>query len=294
MPRWLAVVNHMAGRRPIDPAVIADVLRTAGVDADVEAPGSAKATETMLREEAQQGRTHFALVGGDGTVNLAANALIPLALNPKPVIGVLPTGTGCDLLRTFALPQDLAGAALHLATDATYDIDVVALEGPWGDRYFVNVAQAGVGAAAAVTAPRLNRRLGSVRYPIAFGVRLPLFPRANVRVTTERRTVESTALAVIVANAQFFAGGWNVAPKATLIDGVVDIQIIDVAKTRAPALVPKVIRGTHLADRGVRRWSAAEFSIETEPTWPVEADGDPLGNTPMRGRVIPAALRLKI
>ncbi|MGH8945190.1 MAG: diacylglycerol/lipid kinase family protein [Acidimicrobiia bacterium] len=294
MPRWLALVNHMAGRKAVDPDVVANALRTAGVDADVEAPRSAQAAMTTLREEAQQGRTHFALVGGDGTVNLAANALLPLTLNPKPVIGVLPTGTGCDLLRTFALPQDLAGAARHLATDATYDIDVVAVEGAWGHRYFVNVAQTGVGAAAAVTATRLSRRLGPVRYPIAFGLRLPLFPRGTVRVSTERRTVESTALAVIVANAQFFAGGWNVAPRATLVDGVVDIQVIDVAKTRAPALVPKVIRGTHLADRAVRRWSAAEFSIETEPAWPVEADGDPLGNTPIRGRVVPAALRLKI
>ena len=44
-----------------------------------------------------------------------------------------------------------------------------------------------------------------------------------MRVETERRTYESTALAVILANAQFFAGGWNVAPKATLVDGVLDI-----------------------------------------------------------------------
>jgi diacylglycerol kinase (ATP) len=274
--------------------MVAAALDAAGVDADVEVTATPLAAAALLRKEAERGRRHFALAGGDGTVNLAANTLVPLGLEPKPVIGVLPTGTGCDLLRTFALPQDLIGAARHLATEATYDIDVVSLEGTWGNRYFVNVAQTGVGAAAAVTATRLSRRLGSIRYPIAFALRLPSFPRASVRVTTERRSVESGALAVIVANAQFFAGGWNVAPKATLIDGVVDIQVIDTPKRRAPALVPKVIRGTHLADRAVRRWSAAEFSIETEPVWPVEVDGDAIGNTPVRGRVVPAALRLKI
>ena len=97
-----------------------------------------------------------------------------------------------------------------------------------------------------------------------------------------------------MANAQFFAGGWNVAPKATLVDGVLDIQIIDAAKRRAPALVPKVIRGTHLRDPAVRRFSAAEFTIETSPVWPVEADGDLVGNTTVQGRVMPGALRLKI
>jgi diacylglycerol kinase family enzyme len=44
----------------------------------------------------------------------------------------------------------------------------------------------------------------------------------------------------------------------------------------------------------VRRFSAATFSIETDVIWPLEADGDFVGNTPVRGRVVPAALRLKI
>jgi diacylglycerol kinase (ATP) len=151
-----------------------------------------------------------------------------------------------------------------------------------------------VGAAAAQTAPRLGRRLGAARYPLAFAARLPGFPRANVSIETERRTYESGALAVILANAQFFAGGWNVAPKATLVDGVLDLQIIDARKRQAPALVPKVIKGTHLRDRTVRRLSTSHFKIETDVVWPVEADGDYLGNTPVSGRVVPAALRLKI
>ena len=84
------------------------------------------------------------------------------------------------------------------------------------------------------------------------------------------------------------------APRATLVDGVLDIQVIDASKARAPALVPKIIRGTHLADRAVRRFSAAEFAIETNPVWPLEVDGDLVGNTPVNGRVIPAAIGLKI
>ena len=99
---------------------------------------------------------------------------------------------------------------------------------------------------------------------------------------------------MILANAQFFAGGWNVAPKAMLVDGALDVQIINCRKTSAPALVPKVIKGTHLGDPAVRRLSAAEFSIETDPPWPVECDGDLVGNTAVKGRVIPAAISLKI
>lgn len=294
MSRWFVVVNQAAGRKATDATVVRESLKAAGVDATIEVPESAESTRSAIQEAARQGQTHFALSGGDGTVNLVVNALLGIEMGERPVIGILPGGTGCDLLRTFALPQDIAGAARHLAGDETYDIDVVTLEGDWGTRYFTNVAQVGVGAAAAETAPKLSRRLGAARYPAAFAARLPRFPKANVKITTEKRTYESEALAVIMANAQFFAGGWNVAPRATLTDGVLDIQVINARKTQAPALVPKVIKGTHLADRSVRRFTAAEFEIETDPSWPLEADGDLVGNTSVRGRVVPAAIRLKI
>jgi len=149
MPRWLVAVNGSAGRITTDPSLIAEVVRTVGLDAEIVAPVSPAEMTAEIIAGAERGFEHFALAGGDGTVNLAVNALLPLDLGQSPVIGVLPVGTGCDLLRTFGLPQDLLGAAQHLMTDNVYPIDAVALEGDWGLRYFVNVAQAGVGAAAA-------------------------------------------------------------------------------------------------------------------------------------------------
>lgn len=293
-PNWLVVLNRAAGRTPAALEDVRAALDAAGVEAQIVVPATRSETTEVIVDAAESGQSHFAIAGGDGTVNLVANALLTLEHAEPPVVGVLPVGTGCDILRTFALPHDLGEAARHLATEDVYPIDVATLEGEWGTRYFVNVAQVGVGAAAAETAPRFSRRVGAARYPAAFLMRLPGFPAARVIVETERRTYESKALAVILANAQFFAGGWNVAPKATLVDGVLDVQIIDIAKSRAPAFVPKVIRGTHLADRAVRRFSAATFRIETDVVWPLEADGDYIGNTPVAGRVLPAALRLKI
>ncbi len=294
MRRWLVLVNRRAGRFPVSPAIVTHALDSAGIDYDVEAPESISEMKALVAAERSAGRSHFATVGGDGTVNLVVNELMEMDWAEPPTVGVLPSGTGCDLLRTFGIPQDIGGAARHLSGEQIYAIDVPYLEGAWGRRHFVNVAQAGVGAAAAETAPRLSRRLGSARYPIAFAGRLPRFPVGHISLTTEKRTLETDALAVILANAQFFAGGWNVAPKATLIDGRLDVQIINTPKTRAPALVPKVVKGTHLGDKAVRRLSAAEFDLRVEPAWPVEADGDFLGNTDIRGRVVPAAINLKI
>jgi YegS/Rv2252/BmrU family lipid kinase len=294
MNGWWLGVNLMAGRRSADIERVKMALHAAGVTADLIVPGSVEEWRGELREAVSAGRTRFAVVGGDGTVNLTVNTLLETDWPEPPILGVLPAGTGCDLLRTFAIPQTLEGAATHLATETTYEIDVATLEGGWGVRHFVNVAQLGVGAAAAATAPRIPRGLGTIRYPLAFGVRLPRFPRAWVTVKTERRTYEADALAVILANAQFFAGGWNVAPRAAMMDGLLDLQIISTRKKHAPRFVPKLIKGTHLADPDVRRASIREYLIETDVPWPVEADGDLVGMTPVRGRVIPGAVRLKI
>ena len=294
MKRWLVAVNGAAGRRSVRLSTLRDVLGTTGIEYEMVAPTTRLEMTEAIVDASRKGCSHFVMVGGDGTVNLAVNALMPLDLGDKPTIGILPAGTGCDLLRTFGISQDLGEAAKHLGTDSRYRIDVAYVDGSWGRRFFVNVAQAGVGAAAAASARRLGRSLGPTRYPLAFLARLPRFPRAAITLTTEKRSIETEALAVIFANGQFFAGGWNVAPRATLIDGLLDVQIIDTAKRRAPALVPKVVKGTHLGDPAVRRVSVAEFDLKSEPVWPVEADGDHLGNTDISGRVIPAAINLKI
>lgn len=245
-------------------------------------------------ERVVRGHRRLVVAGGDGTVGLAAETLVMagLAADAAPV-GILPLGSGCDLLRTFGIPQNLTEAAAHLVRPGEYLIDLGHVKGDWGERVFVNIAQAGIGAAAAETARRMARGLGSARYPLAFARRFARFRATRVEIDGDV-TLRSQALAVIMANGQFFAGGWNVAPKAMLVDGKLDLQVIDAARRDAPRLVPRIIAGTHLRDRSVTRRSAAAFSLRTSDPWPVEVDGDYCGTTPVDVRVIPAALSIKI
>lgn len=296
---WLVLVNPSAGRKPVGIDRVRSALDRAGLRASIATPSSPTAMSAAITDARGKGVRHIAVVGGDGTANLAANAILGLAWPQEPVLGVLPAGTGCDLLRTFGLPQKLEEATRHLTTTETYRIDVGLLEGDFGARHFLNVAQAGVGAGAVEKAESLQRGWGQARYPLAFLRSLPAFPPAQIDLTGVNRRGEKVdhqgqALAVIWANAQFFAGGWNVAPRANLTDGRLDVQIIDTRKRRAPALVPKIIRGVHATDPAVRRYSWSACRLETKPVWPVEADGDLVGNTPVTVAVLAGALQLKI
>ena len=287
---WVALVNPTAGRRTVPPDDVATVLAEAGVDARLEVvDGSEEMREAAVAHAAER---DLVVAGGDGTVSLVVDALMTAGPPRMPVIGVLPTGTGCDLLRMFGI-TDVAEAARRLATETTYRIDVGRVDGSWGRRHFVNVAQTGAGAAAAAGARRLPRGLGPARYPLAFAARLPAFPITEVTLEGGR-DYSGRAIAVILANGQFFAGGWNVAPKAMLVDGELDVQVIDAAKRQAPALVPRIIKGTHLTSPEVRRMSLPSVSVSTSVPWPVEVDGDHIGSTPFDARVIPGAIELKV
>jgi diacylglycerol kinase family enzyme len=222
------------------------------------------------------------------------DALAHRGIVERAVVGVLPAGTGCDLIRTFGIPQSIEDAARHLGTPNTYRIDVGRLEGDWGVRHFVNVANAGLAAAVVEASARLPRRLGSLRYLTAVASAAPAFKACEVELATPQRTHRQQALLLVAANGQFFGGGWNVAPKALLVDGKLDTQLIDVPKTVIPRMLPKLMRGLHLSHPGVRRRSIGEFTFTPELPWPVEVDGDPIGHGAFRATMLSGALELKI
>ncbi len=294
MSEWLVLVNPRAGKGRTALERSTAALAARGIAADVRVVDGLETLSEVVAAEVQAGRTRFVAVGGDGSVNALVNELMAHEWEEPPTLGVLPAGTGCDLLRTFGISQKLEEAADHLAGDQTYLIDVGMVMGEWGRRWFVNVGDAGVIGAAAQRAAAISPRWGTARYVSALVRALPRFQRGAVTVSAGSKTFEGEAIAVVFANGQFFGGGFNIAPKATLVDGMLDVQVITARKREAARLVPKVLRGLHLTDRSVRRWSVPEVRVESASPWPVEIDGEFVGNTPVTARVHGGRIALKI
>ena len=84
------------------------------------------------------------------------------------------------------------------------------------------------------------------------------------------------------------------APRASVQDGLLDIQVFRAPRTAAFAVMPRVMRGTHLSHRAVRRFVAPSAEIQCLDRWPVEADGEDVGRGPLRVELLPAALQFKI
>ncbi|MCP4308147.1 MAG: YegS/Rv2252/BmrU family lipid kinase [bacterium] len=293
--KWWVIVNPSAGR-PKELRQRTDAALSAlGVDFDLHVSESPAHVAELVARGRDAGVTSFAGVGGDGTAHLILNGLMQQQWDRPPRLALLPAGSGSDFIRTFALPRRLEDAAAHLATDDWYPTDVLRIEGTFGERYVLNAVEVGVGAAAVTTAARMPRWVGAKRYAIAFWLALPFFRPAQVTArVSERKQVAGTAIAVIVANGQFFGGGMNIAPRASVADGIVDVQVFSGPRRKALTVMPRVIRGMHLRHKNVRRMTAEKVRIEVPDSWPIEADGELLGTGSVSVTVVPAAIEFKI
>jgi len=291
---WWVVVNPAAGTRQQWEERVRRALDVQGIDAVVHSSESAAHFRELVSEGVASGATRFIAAGGDGTVSLMADALLSRQWPSPPTLGVLPAGSGCDFIRTFRFSQVLEEAAEHLAGDDSVLIDVGVAEGSWGTRRFLNVLDIGVIAATVRTAEGPTRRLGRFRYKAAFWLTLIPFRTTRLTVEMERRTFAGRANTVVFANGQYFGFNMNVAPRASPSDGLLDVQVFVGPKTSALSLLPKVSRGRHLAHPLVHRFRAEAATVVTERPWPIEVDGDYLGETPITVRLEPRSLRLKV
>ncbi len=198
------------------------------------------------------------------------------------------------------LPGNPVQGAAHLAGDQVRPIDVGTVtftdQGVTRTRCFVNIAEAGLGGAVVARAAGLKagRFLGGARYAAGFWLTLPRFRPAAVRLDANGQYRAWRAFNVVVANCRFYGGGMQISPNSDPGDCLLDILVMTGPKSDSFTTLPKVYKGAHLPHRNIAELRAAQLSIEAEPYFQVEADGELLGTTPASFGIIPGALRLKV
>jgi diacylglycerol kinase (ATP) len=276
----------LAGR-----GIVARTVVTAG-------PGDAT---SIARDAAAAGVGLIVAVGGDGTVHEVVNGL-PLGLaadRPGPVLGVVPAGSGCDLVRTFGLDRPPEVLVDHLASPHTTALDLIEVVARTEDgapvrRVAANVVEVGFGGTVATVAARLPRRLGPARYRVGIVAAWGAFRRVPMRVDHAGGRHEDLLCNVVVANGQFFGGGLHVAPRALPDDGALDLQTWGGSPTDVVRAARLLRTGAHLGRPDVRSWRTASVRVDAERPVRVEADGEPVGWSPVTCTVLPAAVRLKV
>jgi YegS/Rv2252/BmrU family lipid kinase len=302
MPRTLVIVNPRSGGgatkrrwRALEPRV-----REALGALEVEHTRGVRDAERLAREAVRAGIERLVVAGGDGTLAEVATGLLRAQLAEYAEVALLPMGSGCDFARSLGIPRDPVAALAALCRGKARRVDAgharyAGRDGAPADSYFVNAASFGVSGRVVELAQRMKWLGGTPAFAVATVRALLRYEcaRAAVRVDGELACDEGVAL-VAAANGRRFGGGMQIAPDARLDDGWLDV--VCVANTTALRLIPKLpklYRGTHLADPVVRVRRGRRIEADAAPgTVPLELDGEPVGSLPVQIELLPGALSI--
>jgi YegS/Rv2252/BmrU family lipid kinase len=282
------------------------VLRRAGVEAsalETLAPGSAG---TLAEEAIHRGCDTVLACGGDGTVYEVLQSLV----GANVALGVVPLGTANALASNLGLHSSPPKTVRTLlgATPERVPVGQISYRDASGaaqSRYFTVAAGVGVDALfLSRLNPRLKRRFGYLLYLVE-GFRVwathsfPLFEAAFVERASAKPRVEAVSQLLAVRIRDFGGVLHNFAPGATLHKN--DLCLV-AFKTRSRLsyfrFLLAVLFGRQTFSREIELIDAV--SVECRPLSGssarvyAEADGELLGDLPVRIEIAPQSVTLLI
>ena len=249
------------------------------------------------REAAAAGET-VAVLSGDGMLGAVADALRDV---PGAVIGVLPGGRGNDLARVLGIPLDPLAACETIARGVPRAMDlglVLSSDGGEPARAFVGIASAGFDSDANRIANEAPSWLGNLVYAYAALRALAAWKPARFELELDPPAEARgfSAYSVGCANSRAYGGGMRAAPDAMLDDGLLEVVVLeDVSKWDfVTRVLPRSFKGTLAELPSVHIFRAAEVRLSAARPFTMYADGDPIGELPLRVRALRGAITVLV
>jgi YegS/Rv2252/BmrU family lipid kinase len=265
------IFNPHSGRnahRPWLPSHIREFIDAQHLDASiVTTTGPGHATE-LARAALVAGCDRVIAVGGDGTMNEIAQAL----LDTPAALGLVPCGSGNGLALHLGLPTN-PQRALELAIAPAAHITAIDT-GVANGRPFFNVMGSGFDAEVSRRFNRLERRGLPAYARTGFAA---FCRRRNERVTIHSREHRITleVLLVTIANSEQYGNGARIAPGARVDDGQLDlIAVRPVGFGSALPLIARLFIGRFHRSPRVVHLRGDQFTIERDAPGLIHTDGE--------------------
>lgn len=297
----LLLVNPTSGGKPgsgpglaEDPALLTvDALGTALEERGLDVTHRELLESDDLAELALHGANtgHDVVVaGGDGTVSLAAAALVGHA---DATLGILAGGSFNNIARNFDVPTTLSDALDVIGNGRVVAVDAgwVVRDGSDG-RPFFEAAGVGLDALGFLAVQLLEKRgwWRAVRATMR-GLRMR---RTPMRITIDGTAYHTGSPTVTVSNGPYHGMGFAVASQADPTDGHLDVAVFH-GMTRLEVLrhFLRIARHRPRRDPRIHAYRASRVTVEgIRRALPAHADGVSIGFTPVTFEVRTDALRI--
>jgi lipid kinase YegS len=227
--------------------------------------------------------------GGDGTLNEVVHGLMDLSQAARPALGVVPLGTANDFATGCGIPRDPEQALALCMQGQGVPIDI----GKANEHWFLNAASAGFGAeVTATTPPELKRLLGHAAYTVMGAILAVNVRRYHGKLTLPDGEISGSGPIAIVGNGRQTGGGVQVAPRARIDDGLLDVLVV--RQIPATALLTAARELQELSSDGeyISYWQTPWAEVYPEEAIPVNLDGEPVQFSSVRYEAVPGAIRL--
>ena len=291
--RVTLLTNPMAGHGNAPHAAERAITRfqERGVDVTAIVGRDPAHARDLVADAVARGTDALVVVGGDGVISLALQAL---AQNKIP-LGIVAAGTGNDHAREYGIPVgDPAAAVDVILAGHTETIDLGLIRGADGAAtWFGTVAATGFDSLVSDRVNRMRWPHGRMRYNLAIVAELSKLRLLPFRLVLdgEREIVTELTLAAF-GNTRSYGGGMMICPGADHADGLLDITMIrSGSRTRLMRLFPTVFKGTHVDLDEVITDRARTVTISS-PGINAYADGEYACPLPVEISAVPGALKI--
>jgi len=228
-------------------------------------------------------------VGGDGTINEIAKALV----EKNVVLGCIPTGSGNGLAHHLRIPFSIS-RAIKIINDGHYlQIDTLKIN----DNICINIAGLGFDGLVAELFNRSSRR---GFFPYLYYIIKNYFSYAPQTYFIKEKGKEKKkheALLVDIANSSQWGFNVKISPKASMEDGYADICLIKKPNlfTLPFSTITLLTGNLHKNKKNVHIYRLSECTIYTEEgkTQPCHIDGDPIERqNKLTVKVLPKSLQI--
>jgi YegS/Rv2252/BmrU family lipid kinase len=278
MGRMKVIFNPHADRgRAWDTASYLQSLIERHGGADWSATEYPRHATELARQAARDGYDVVAALGGDGTVHEIVNGLMEAPERGRPLLGVVPIGSGNDFCNNIGLSKEPEQAmhTLFHGTPRSVDMGKVT-DGSGRSEYWDNTLGVGFDATVTIYSYKITRLQGFSMYLWAvIQTIIRNHDAPPMTIETDQESLHQETLMLTVCNGPREGGGFHVAPGAVPDDGVLNYAMI--AKVSRPMmfrLIPEVMNGTHGRFRQVRLGTCRRMNVTSAKPVTIHTDGE--------------------
>ncbi len=232
----------------------------------------------LAKQAGEQGYDMVVAMGGDGTVHEVVNGLMQVPDDKRPLLGVVPVGSGNDFAHAIGVPMKSDHALAHALNAEPSAIDLGLMTDEHGRReYFDNTLGIGFDAIVTIRSHRLPILRGFLMYLTAVIQTILLDHNpARVQIETDLEAMEESVLMTTLCNGGREGGGFMLSPDSKMADGVMEFLLV--RKCSRPMmfrLVPEFMSGTHRRfTKQIRMGACKKFTMTSDRPLYIHADGE--------------------